>query len=97
MHGDARHRGLGRVRDTLVEHHRDIGSELGLNVSRLLGRQQMPRPVEVGPELHAFVRHGPALGEAEHLVAAAVRKNRLLPPDKPMETAAARDEVIAGP
>ena len=34
------------VRETLVEHHRDVRSELRLDVRRLLRREQMGRAVE---------------------------------------------------
>ncbi len=35
--------------------------------------------------------------ETEDLVAAAVSEDRLRPADKPVETAASRDEIVAGP
>ena len=85
-----------RVREALVEHHRDVRAELRLDVGRLLGRQQVRRAVEVRSEVRALLVDRPAVGQAEHLVAAAVGQDRLVPADEPVQAAAPRDEIVAG-
>ena len=94
-HRLARGVGRGRVREALVEHHRDVGSELCLDVRGFLGRQQMRRTVKMRAEPRAFFVHRPPRREAEHLIAAAVGENRPRPTDEPVQPAAACDEVAA--
>src|SRR5581483_3102541 len=48
-------------------------------------------------ESRAFLVDRAPRGETEHLVAAAVGQNGLLPSDKGVQTAAPRDEIVAGP
>jgi hypothetical protein len=52
--------------------------------------------IEMRPELRAFFADHAPLGEAEHLEAAAVGEHRARPADKPVQAAAARDQVVAG-
>ena len=87
----------GRVGQALVEHHRDVRTEAGLDVGGALGRQQMARAVEVRLELGAFFPDDAALGQAEHLEAAAVGEDRPRPADERVQAAAARDQLVARP
>ena len=48
------------------------------------------------PELDAVLIYLPALGEAEHLVAAAVGEDGLIPANELVKAAAARDQLVAG-
>ena len=95
FHGHPRDVAWRRRRNALVEHHRDIGAELGLNVGRPLGSQQVRRTVEMRSKLGAVFGDAPALGQAEHLIAAAVGQDRPVPPDEAMQTAGASDERVA--
>jgi hypothetical protein len=78
-----------------VEHHRDVRA--GLDVGGLLRREQVRGAIEMRTEARALFGNGPARREAEHLIAAAVGEDRLLPSDEPVEAAHARDEIVAGP
>ena len=86
-----------RQRRTFVEHHRDVRAEIGLNIHGRFGRQQVRAAVEMRSELDAVLIYLAALREAEHLVAAAVGEDRLVPADELVEAAAARDQLVAGP
>jgi hypothetical protein len=68
-----------------------------LNVRRRLGRQQVRRAVEVRTKARALLVDGPPRRHTEHLIAAAVGQDRLLPADKRVEPAAPRDQVGTGP
>jgi len=85
LHRLARGGGRGGMREALVEHHRDVGAELCLNVGRLLRGQKMSRAVEVRPELHTVLVDRSARREAEDLVPAAVGENRTRPADEPVQ------------
>jgi hypothetical protein len=85
------------VRQALVEHHGDVGSQLCLNVRRRLWRQQVRGAVEVRAKVRALLVDGPPRGHTEHLIAAAVSQDRLPPADEGVEPAAARDQVGTGP
>ena len=87
----------GRIGQALVEHHRDVRAEPGLDVDGPLGRELMPRAVEVRLELGAVLADDPPLGEAEHLKAAAVGEHRAIPADESMQAAPPRDQLVAGP
>jgi hypothetical protein len=86
-----------RIREALVEHHRDIGSQLRLDVDGLLGREEVRRSIEVRLKSRALFRDRPAGGQAEHLIAAAVGQDRFPPPDEPVKPASTCDEIVAGP
>ena len=53
--------------------------------------------VEMGAELDAVLLYLPALREAEHLVAAAVGEDRLVPANEFVEAAPPGDQLVAGP
>ena len=57
----------------------------------------MAAAVQVRLEVSAFLGDEPALGEAEHLEAAAVGEDRARPSDEAMQAAAPRDQLVAGP
>ena len=93
---EARHRGrLGRVREALVEHHRDVRSERRLDVDDRLGREEARAAIEVRLEVHAGIGDPPASLEAEDLVAAAVGEHRARPADEAVQAAAPGDQVFA--
>ena len=48
-------------------------------------------------ELRALLVDRPARGQAEDLIAAAVGQDRFRPADEPVQAAAARDQIVAGP
>src|SRR5918994_1690508 len=70
----------------LVEHHRNIRSELRLNVDRRLRCQQMLAAVEMRAERRALFVHFAPCREAEHLIPAAVSEDGLVPSDECVET-----------
>ena len=82
--------------ETFVEHHRNVRSKLRLDVCRFLRREHVLRSIEMRSKPRALFGDRPPLREAEHLIAAAVGKNRLAPADKTMQSAATRDQVVAG-
>ena len=86
----------GRRGEALVEHHRDVGPELRLDVDDLLRRQLVPRAVEVRLEAGALLGDLHERAEAEDLVAAAVGEDRPGPADEAMQAAALGDQVVAG-
>src|SRR5580765_680764 len=57
----------------------------------------MRRAVEMRAEVRARLIDRPPVGQAEHLIAAAVGEDRLVPADEAMQAAAPRDQVVAGP
>ena len=81
--------------EAFVEHHRDVGTELRLDVRRLLGSEQMRGPIEVRLEARAGLVDRAARRETEHLIAAAVGQDRTIPTDEPMQAATTRDEIVA--
>ena len=83
--------------EAFVEHHRDVRSELRLNVDGRFRRQQMLAAIEMRSKRHTFLVHLPPRGQAEHLIAAAVGQDRLLPADELMEAAETADALGAGP
>ncbi len=83
--------------ETLVEHHRDVRSKTSLHVNGRLGRQEMLAAVEMRPESHTRFLHLSPRSEAEHLVAAAVGQDRLVPSDELMKSARRRDSLGARP
>ena len=88
--------GVAGRRDALVEHHRDVGSELRLHLGRRFGRQQMLRAIEMRAELGPLFPNLPDRREAEHLVAAAVGEDRMRPADERVQPAAPGDQIAAG-
>ena len=52
--------------------------------------------VDVRPEVHTVLIYLPAIGEAEHLEAAAVRQDRPIPAGEFVEATAPGDQLIAG-
>ena len=85
------------MRETLIEHHRDIGSESDLNLARARRCERVKRTIEVRAKVHTLFVDGPARGETEHLIPAAVGQNRFVPSDESVETSAPGDQIVAGP
>ena len=61
------------------------------------GRQHVRRPVEVALEAHPLLAHLGQLGEAHHLIAAAVGQDRPVPAHEAVQPAEPRDPLGAGP
>ncbi len=60
------------------------------------GREQVRRAVQVRAELGALLGDLPAVGEAEHLVPAAVGQDRMRPSDEAVQAAAPGNQLVAG-
>ena len=86
-----------RMLEAFVEHHRDVGPELRLNVDRRFGCQQMFAAVEMRSKGRAFLVDLAPRGQTENLIAAAVCKDWLVPADESMKTAECADAGGAGP
>jgi hypothetical protein len=84
------------VRHALVEHHRDVRSEMRLYVSRLFRRQEMSRTVEMRPEVRTLVGDRPPRRQAEDLIPPAVGQDRPPPADEPVQAALTRDQSVPG-
>src|SRR5206468_11503260 len=97
LHRLARRVELRGIRETLVEHHGDVGSEPRLNVDDALRTEEMRRAVEMRAKACAVFVDRPARGEAEHLIAAAVGEDRPIPGHEAMKSAPTRDQFVAGP
>ena len=66
----------GGQRRTLVEHHRDVRPQGGLDLHALLGAQEMQRAVDVRTEPHALVVDRPHARQGEHLEPAGIGEDR---------------------
>ena len=86
----------GGVGKTFIEHHRDIRAKPRLNVDGALGRELMPRAVEMRLEFGTLFGDDSALGETKDLEAAAVGQQRPVPADESMESAPSCDQFVAG-
>jgi hypothetical protein len=84
-------------RRALVEDHGDVGAETHLDIDGALRRQQVKGAVEVRAEFRAFFMDAAQRGEAEHLIATAVGQDRQIPSHEPVKSAAAGNELVAGP
>ena len=86
-----------RIRRALVEHHRDVDSEVPeLKVHGALGAQRVRRAVDVASEEHALLGESPASGQRHDLIAAGVRENRPVPSNEAVQPPEAPDDVAAG-
>ena len=87
-------RGVGRA---FVEHHSDIRSQAQLRLNRQL-RGHIPfGTVEMRPEAYALLVDSTHVAEAEHLVSAAVGKDRSVPTHEPVQAAEPGNEAVARP
>ena len=80
----ARRRG---VRRAIIEDHRNVRAEDTLNLHRFLRAEEEQRAIKVRTKLNAMRLDLPDLREAEHLEAAAVGEDGLLPVDEIMKPA----------
>jgi len=87
----------GWMLETFVQHHRDVRSELPLDVDGGFGRQQMLAAVEMRAERRSFFVHLAPRRKTEHLVAATISKDRLVPADECMEASERADALGPGP
>ena len=84
-----------RERRAFVERHDDVGVEQALDLDRALGAEHVHRPVEVALEADPLLALLGQLGEAHHLIAAAVGQDRPLPAHEAMQPAQPRDPLRA--
>jgi len=63
---------LGRVGRAFIEGHHNVGADASLNTEATLRAEQVPGTIDVAGEGCAFLGDLTPMGEAEHLVAAAV-------------------------
>ena len=78
------HRALGllvraRQPHALVELHLDVRAQKALDLHRTLGREFVPRSVDMRLEGHAALAELAQLGEAHHLKAAGIGEDRMGP------------------
>src|SRR5688572_22496856 len=83
--------------EAFVEHHRDIRSELRLDIYRGLRCQQMLAAVEMRAERRTLFVHLATRRETEDLIAAAVGEDGLVPSDEGVETTERADAFGARP
>src|SRR5688500_19143298 len=76
----------GGMLEALVEHHRNIRSQLRLNIYRRFRCQQMLAAVEMRAERRPLLVHLTPRREAEDLIPAAVGEDGLVPSDERVET-----------
>ena len=87
---------VGLARDDVVELHDDVGAQVALDLHHDLGREESPRPVDVGLELDAFFIDGPETFQREDLESARVCKDRTFPLHEVVESAHLSHDVVAG-
>ena len=97
----ARHRRLGaravaRIRQALVEDHRDVGAERALHRHRLLRPEEELVAVEVGVEAAALLGELAHPREREDLEAAGVGEDRAVPAHEAVEPAGSGDHLGTG-
>jgi hypothetical protein len=84
-------------RRALVDHHRDVGAEVGLDCHHLARAEEQARAVEMRLERHAVLADFAQLREAEDLKAAAVGQDRSVPPHEAVQAAQVADQFAARP
>jgi hypothetical protein len=85
------------VRRTLVEHHGNVDSELGLDLDATFWCEEVGGAIEVGFELDAIVVDGAHVAEGHDLEASGVGEDGSFPVHEVMESTEFFDEVCAGP
>ena len=70
----------------LVEGHHDVGPQDCLDLHDPLGRQEVPRSVDVALEGDAVVFHPIDASERKHLKSARVGEDRSVPVHEPMQS-----------
>ncbi|MCE2558037.1 MAG: hypothetical protein J4F98_05315 [Acidobacteria bacterium] len=88
---------LHRPRGALVEDHREVDAHQVLDLDHPLRRQFHPTAVVGTLEHHPAVGDPPQAGQAEHLVAAAVHRQRTVPADEVVKPAEPGDALCAHP
>src|SRR2546423_4662876 len=83
--------------NALVEHHRDVAAERGLNFHCDLRRNERSRTVDVILKFNTFLSYFAQFREREDLVTAAVGKNRSVPTHEIVQSAKAFDHVESRP
>ena len=88
---------FARIGNALVEHHRDVAAERGLNFHCDLRRNERSRAVDVVLKFNTFLSYFAQFREREDLVTAAVGKNRSVPTHEIVQTAKMPDCSQSGP
>ena len=86
----------GRILQTLVQHHDDVGPQRHLDFHRPLGREELRAAVEMRAEGHALLAQLANLVHGENLEAAAVGQQRALPAHEAVQAAQLTDGFVAG-
>ena len=87
---------IAGIRGALVEGHDDVRPDAALDVHGSLRAEQVLAAIDVAAERHALFGDLAAVGQAEHLVAAAVGQNRSLPIHEFVQPARRLQHVGAG-
>ncbi|MNI21736.1 hypothetical protein D3C73_752680 [compost metagenome] len=83
------------IRRAFVEHHDDVGIQRTLDAHGFFGRQEQARAVDGRGELHAFLGDLAHALQAEHLEAARVGQDGLVPLHEAMQAAVLFHDVRA--
>ena len=81
--------------EAFVKHHRDVGSEVPLDLDRPLRSQVVGRPVPIGAQMHSGLRNLAEVLQACHLVAAAVGEDRPIPGHQAVQAAERGDPFVS--
>jgi len=85
------------LRRAVVEGHRDVGAERGLDLRHALGSEAHARAVDHRAERHTVGVDRARVGQAEHLVAAGIGQDRTVPIHEAVQAAELGDQLLARP
>ena len=85
-----------RVGRAFIELHDDVGIERALHLHRALRREEHLAAIDRRAEACAFFGQLADFGEAEHLKAAGIGENRLVPVHELVQATVGGDDVFAG-
>src|SRR5581483_2290673 len=88
---------LARPGRALIEHHRNVASERGLNLHCAFGRNESRTAIDVILKMHARFRNLAQFCERKDLVPATVREDHSVPIHEFMEPTEMFDHFHAGP
>src|SRR3989339_2002410 len=86
----------GRIRDTFIETHDDIGADPALVIGGRFGGKDMTRSVDMRLKLYAILINTAQGGKAKYLKAARIGEHGAFPADKMMQAARLFNELAAG-
>ena len=87
---------VARIRQTLVEHHRDVAAQCALDRHRLFWSKEELVSVDMRIEEAAIFGNLPHLGEREYLKASGIGENRTVPAHEAVQASDRRDGLRAG-